>query len=83
MKIQTIRPPDGHREMFRYANGAWVPDDGQPDYAFGGKTTDGWPYAYYVRSQRDRSPDHPMEIAARSAMNFVCSRYGVANGRAI
>lgn len=87
-KVPTrkIRPPrKPWREMFRYANGRWVEDDGKPDLAFGGKDYEGWPYAFgWVGSDKDSIPwDHPNELAFDAAMDWVCDRYGAANGRRV
>lgn len=89
-KLYMIRPPredkgfHEYRELFRYANGEWIEDDGQSDLAFGGITKTGWPYAYgFDFGRREPSHEHPNEIAFDGAMSFVCDRYHCANGRRV
>lgn len=81
---QPKKAPDGTawRELFRYANGKWVKADGAPDVAFGGKSERGYPYAIALAT-RDGASDHPANIAARKASEWVCGRYHCANGRRV
>jgi hypothetical protein len=84
-KVHKIRPPKGvsFKELFRYADGEWITDDGQKDLAFYGMTTKGVPYAYYKQLSPLAHSDHPNELAGRNAMDTCCRRYHCANGRPV
>lgn len=47
--VYELRPPGNYfdGEFFRYADGAWIPDDGEYDLAFSGRVG-GTPVALYV-----------------------------------
>jgi hypothetical protein len=95
LEARLIRPPENYEiiEMFRYADGQWIRDDGQADLAFFGKAiprgSQNWfPYAFGFEflvadddgEYWDHPRGHPNTIAYESAMNECSKRYGCANG---
>lgn len=69
-----VRPVGDFRELFRYADGGWIPDDGQPDRAFFGLSREGWPYALYYRSL------FGLDSVTHDAMSRASTKYGCCNG---
>ena len=71
------RPPEDALSVERWDGKEWVPDDGEPGYAFSGHDARGVPYAWYTNC--DCFFDS--KCLNRLAMSHTCDRFGCANGR--
>ena len=75
---RKCRPPEGAVNVERWTGRRWIPDDGEPGYAFIGQLVQNLaPIAWFVRCDCFARSDCP----ARRASYRNCERHGCSNGQ--
>lgn len=65
-------------EVERWTGRRWVPDDGEPGYAFSARQRhNGYPYAFFPNCECDGN------CPVRIASSRTCERFGCSNGRTV